>query len=781
MTGRGCCRTTGPDRGLVPVTRVVVKVIGWTVVLVGPPAALVWWVGWPLPTRWPDQQQVQFWLEQPASWDLVAVAGWLLWAAVIYVAGVRPRRWGRQIAAAAPSMAGTLLLLVGLPVGLLWWAGWPLSGWPSTVQVQAWLAEPLTWPTIVALTAVVGWLFWLVLLYAVIVEVAARLRRFVRWLPRIPVPTPLQGLVGGMLGAAAVSTANASTSVVPPAADLAVVSTVDWLPAHTPGSASASTTDDDGGDDVVAVGSVDGVAVPAGGWLPRPVADAVVSAGAAVWWRRRRDYQPGPIRPDRQDDDLAPLPLTVRSVQAALAYVQDPLPGLDAATAPTTGSPAGVPDPPLGMGWRASTWPGDLPGSAVTLVGAGAADAARGILATALLMYPPRPVRPAVVITAADLHTLLGAAAPDHRQLPGLEVTGQVEDVVARLEQILLEANAPGRGLRQRSAPDRLGDQTVAVLAAPPTDPDLSRRLALLTTLGHQHGLTAAVLGEWPAAVRLHIDVDGTTQLPDRPGEQARFCVLSKAAAGDLLDLVGLRSAHEPTTPPAAVRADGGDRAGTDPAGSGMQAAERLVRIDLLGTTAVSCRGRPVAINRTAGVQILAFLALHPAGATSRQVATSVWPNVRPHASSDRFHTTIHALRATLREATGGHEVLIRDAELYRLDPGYIDTDVAQLTAAVQAAAAATGPHDRQAAARAVIDTYHGDLAAGHDWPWLAPHREAIRRHVLDAYTSLAAVRPHDAVTLLHQARQVDPVNAFLHRQSTVAICADSTPPRPRR
>ncbi|WP_173054908.1 hypothetical protein [Phytohabitans houttuyneae] len=507
--------------------RRLVIALWWTVLLVGPPAGLVVWARWPLPTRWPDRVQAEAWLAHPLTADAAAVTGWLGWALLVWTILIRPHRRLRRTVEAVWSLAGLLAMLVGLPAGLIWWAGRPVPHWPTETQIHNFLAEPLTWPTIVAATALAGWLLWLTLVYAVLAEAATRLGRFARWLPRIPVPTPLQGLVGGMLGAAAISTAHTSASTIPEAADLAVVSTADRLPvaaANVSDAPDASTVHQEADPDPAALTSTsDRIMLPDGGWLPRAVAELVTAAGAAVWWRRRRDYQPGPIRLDRDDPDLVPLPPTVQVVQAALPYVQQPLPGLERPPAAAT-DPAGPPDDAGRLGWQAASWPGDLPGGAVRLVGAGAADAARGILTTALLTHREPAARPAVVITAADLHTLLGSAATDRRHLPGLQVTEDLGGTVQQLEQILLKAEPD----RRDPASDQYAAHTLALLATAPADPDTARRLAVLASLGHRHGVTAAILGHWPTGTLLTVTADGTATRSDNHTEQVRFCMLPR-------------------------------------------------------------------------------------------------------------------------------------------------------------------------------------------------------------------------------------------------------------
>jgi DNA-binding SARP family transcriptional activator len=181
-------------------------------------------------------------------------------------------------------------------------------------------------------------------------------------------------------------------------------------------------------------------------------------------------------------------------------------------------------------------------------------------------------------------------------------------------------------------------------------------------------------------------------------------------------------------------------------------------------------------------MQILAFLAVNRDGATSGQLAAALWPGLRPHAATRRLYTPIGVLRATLHKATGT-DVIVRDGERYRLDDQHIDVDLWRLHTAVEHAATALQPTDRQRALHTVIDTYTGELAAGQKWPWLAPHREATRRHVVDAYAALAATQPHPtaALTLLQDAIRTDPFNEDLHRRAMRGYAAAGDPTAARQ
>src|SRR6266511_4007300 len=101
-------------------------------------------------------------------------------------------------------------------------------------------------------------------------------------------------------------------------------------------------------------------------------------------------------------------------------------------------------------------------------------------------------------------------------------------------------------------------------------------------------------------------------------------------------------------------------------------------------------------------------------------------------------------------------------------------------------------PATRAEALRTIIRCYTGELAAGRLWSWIGPYREATRRHVIDAYTTLAdmtlagstvpdGVDPSTAVELLRAALMVEPANDDLRRRAAAASAAAGQPTPDRR
>ena len=133
-------------------------------------------------------------------------------------------RWIRAL----PSLAGLMIVLVGVPVALVQWAGWPLPDhWPSSAQWQAFEVHPVTTPVIVDAVACVMWLLWAGLVAAVGAESVRMLRRLS--VPSVRLPAPLHtvaaSLVGSTLVGLTATPATAGSGATPPAPTVAAAST----------------------------------------------------------------------------------------------------------------------------------------------------------------------------------------------------------------------------------------------------------------------------------------------------------------------------------------------------------------------------------------------------------------------------------------------------------------------------------------------------------------------------------------------------------------------------
>ncbi|MEU1968924.1 hypothetical protein ABZ541_14100 [Micromonospora sediminicola] len=633
--------------------------------------------------------------------------------------------WPRRVMGAA-----LVVLVLAVPPWLLAsLAGPPLPGWPTGVQLQDWIADPLTPQTLTVGLTAAAWLLWLAVVYTVAVTAARRLRAGARWLRRLPLPTPWQAAATSMAGAAALTTVHTPTSDLPNPPS----------PVSIDGPHQHPTT-------VTGIGAGEGVTV-AGGWLPDETARQVTAAAALVWLRRRRAYQPG--RSPGDAASLTPLPDTVTAVQAAVADRQPP---------PAISTSAAVPDLPA---WVAFT-------------GDGADDAARGVLVTRLLAAlrdPPDTAR--VLLTRTVLSTLLPDLAAAGVTVPGLRVVDTVEEATGLLPSVAGVPAPPGDGSRP------------PVLVLIPASPSAAAADQLTTLMTGRAQVVA--LGAAPLEWTWHVDRHGHTRDARTGRTGPRLCVLDRTAATDLLSILAhpttAASDGSASTAPPRQQSDGGVHAriprqpGRDNphAGTPGPVASSAVQLRVLGRPALLIDGQPVTIRRSAALQVLVFLAVRPDGATTAQLVHAIWPGLPVHTVTGRLYTTLSDLRAAVRAATPV-TVLASTDDRYHLDPERVDVDLWRLrTAAHHAAATLTDP---AAAWQSVIDAYTGDLAAGHTWPWIDPPREATRRLVLDAHASLAAAHtdPHDRLRILQAAIRVDPYNQDLHQRAADELTALGDP-----
>ncbi|MEV4481804.1 hypothetical protein [Micromonospora coxensis] len=615
--------------------------------------------------------------------------------------------WPRRVMSAVIVVA----VLAVPPWLLATFAGPPLPGWPSSAQLRDWIADPLTRRALTAGLTTAAWILWFSLAYTVAVSAARRLQSGARWLRRVPLPTPWQAAATGMAGAAALTTAHTPTAEPP--APATPVSTGDQH-RHT--------------SDTTRTSAGEGVTV-AGGWLPDETAQQITAAAALLWLRRRRTYQPGH---PAESSPPTPLPATVTAVQAATAHRPE-------------STPTGTAVP-------------HLPAAGVALTGDGATDAARGVLITRLLAalhHPPDTTR--VLITRAALTTLVGAVEADN--IPGLRVVDTVEQATTLLSS---PAHLP-------AGPDGdAGPPELVLLIDPSSAATAGRLIASAVSRARVVTFAATEFGHtW------HVDRHGHTrdQHTGQPGP--RLCVLDRTAATDLLTVLTRPTTETPhdssdpdLSPP---RTANSLRIPRQPAKNALRSpappalAPPVARLQVLGRPALLIDGQPVTIRRSAALQVLVLLAVHPEGANTTNLVHAIWPGLPAHTVTGRLYTTLSDLRTAIRAATPTPLVDHTD-DRYHLNPHAVDVDLWRLhTAAHHAATTLTDPTP---AWQTVIDTYTGDLAAGHTWTWIDPPREATRRLVLDAYTHLASTQsdPERRLRLLQDAIRVDPYNEPIHR-----------------
>ncbi|MEV6797653.1 hypothetical protein AB0M91_04815 [Micromonospora rifamycinica] len=630
------------------------------------------------------------------------------------------------------SLLFVLAFLVGPPAVLLTVIGPPIRGWPTTDQLRAWLQQPLTEETLTAGLAIGAWLIWLLVAYTVAVRIIIRLRATTAWLRRMPLPTPLQATASGMAGAAVFGITTNTVTTTPPEPP---------QPVATGTAAFHDETAPKDHRDPAA--REDGVTV-AGGWLPWEVAEQVTAAAALVWLRRRRDYQPHPTHPD--DTDLTPLPPTVTAVQAALA---------DAPTTPPSDRTAALLEA--------------LPIGGLGLTGPGALSVGRGLLVTAVLAGQ-RHSPTTLIVTRATLVLLLGPAGETlGRRLP-LTIVDTVDEAAQPLQPAGPAAEEFSPGQRPDEPSSGPNHQTIVLLNEHDGDEEQLTRLA---ATGTATAALVVVLGERPDGPNWHANSTGHLHDPHHPNMPTpRLCVLDQTAATDLLTVI---ASPDPAPPGLASERPPLPNAGPPKLSLPRQVARRepphlstpprqRLHLRVLGDPQLLIDGEPLTIRRSAGLQVLVYLAIHPNGADTAQLTDAIWPGLPRHSLTGRLYTALSELRSTIRTASD-LPVVNHSDDRYRLNPAHIDVDLWQLHATIHQAAA--NLTHTTTAWQAVLNAYTADLATTRTWPWLDPHREATRRRIIDLCAALAEKEPdpHRALQLLQDGIRIDPYNAELHRQ----------------
>jgi len=655
-------------------------------------------------------------------------------------------RWMNRLATALI----LLLLLAGPPAGAVLWAAHTGWQWPTAADARAWLDEPLTADTILAGVIITAGLLWLAIVALTVWGITERARLRWRRLRRLPLPTPAQATAGSLAGAAlfGVPTLTAPTvEVGPPPAT--------GIPQHHPDHDHTHTLTRqdpqiDTADTRAPADASAGVDLPDGGWIPATTAQQVAATVSLMWLRRRRGYRPGPhSREHRDDADLQPVPAAVATIAAAYPH--------DNTTTPASSAAGEL----LALD--------QFPTTGVGLAGPGAAAAARGLLVTALLTNTAGSAAPVPVVTTRDdLAELLARPPADLPRVPGLHLTDDLDAALHHLRRV-----RPRLGDSYTSAPRR----PLVLLTHGPAASVGRRRLhdvsadndRVIVTVGADQGTV------W------HVAVDGTVHSSQGGDEPRRLCVLGAQTAADLLTLIAqardpVIDGTPPTTPTverdAAEVAPDREPATAKPDPLPANASTAPAQLTLLGSCDLRIHGAAVTLRRSAALQIVVFLAVHPEGATGRQLIEAIWPGLRPGTITNRLHTTLTHLRKDT-EPLGPDDIVYRDNGRYLLNRSSVHVDLWHLQAAIQATAATITTADRNAAHRSVIAGYSGELAPQQPWPWLAGPREALRRAVTDAYAHLArTAAPEESIGLLREAINLDPYNEHLQQQAIQALAA---------
>ena len=415
----------------------------------------------------------------------------------------------------------------------------------------------------------------------------------------------------------------------------------------------------------------------------------------------------------------------------------------------------------------------DLASAALALVGPGAADAARALVATFLACTEP----------AAGEAVVVGDLFPPGRGFPGLRRLG---DRAAAADELEAELTRREAYRTEEGAPPLPALLVVTVVAAgsernerpawperneQPAGPERNGRLAGLLERGRALRVGAVVVGsEAVGATAVTVSSRGTVRSVVAPEGApalggARLFVLDEAAAGELLGVLAAARTDEERVPAVPVE--------DEPFVVLAPSEEAPISVRVLGEYRIEAGGREIRSGlRAKARELLAFYLLHPEGTTLDVATEALWPEADPGRGSEWFWTALGNLRSLLRSATGtkGLKVIERDGDRYRIEPVLFEVDLWRFQEALPPAGASTGDAEWAAGLQAAADLYGGELLAGADWAWAEVPREDLRRRAVDVLVALAAPRlvagdARAALDALSRAVEIDPVAEQLYRR----------------
>jgi len=191
----------------------------------------------------------------------------------------------------------------------------------------------------------------------------------------------------------------------------------------------------------------------------------------------------------------------------------------------------------------------------------------------------------------------------------------------------------------------------------------------------------------------------------------------------------------------------------------------------VLGVPRITVRGTEIRGGLRKARELLAYLAVHPRGATGGAISEALWPGSDPGYSARQRHLALRKARGMLRAAAGqpAPMFILLAGDRYRLDPAHISTDLWRFDAALEQAAAAPAPAAQLAALRQAADLYHGPVGEDTTWDWAERYAEPARRRALDGLTRIAELLgdqdPEQALRALETALTHDPYNEALHHK----------------
>lgn len=426
------------------------------------------------------------------------------------------------------------------------------------------------------------------------------------------------------------------------------------------------------------------------------------------------------------------------------------------------------------------------PGLGVT--GPGAHGSARALIAAALQHTAPASAEVHVLLCNQDVPMLLGEEARTlltQVQVPTIEVLDSLPAAMNLLHTYSVERQHQLREagvdtVAELRSSGRVGTLPPVVLVATP-HPDHEEDLAALLLATTDLDITALLLESWPPGETLTLEDRGTITDTTPPRPHLHGARWPTCAVPDLTHLLydqstvasPASSEYEPT--PEHTTTAGEEERKPHTAKAAERAEQKTtqppVRLQLLGRVRITVDGTRVDVRRNSAYEVAAYLAVHPDGIRRDHAIEDMWPQQDPRRVTHRFHDAVSSLRHLLRPSQGqdAPTIITRVGDTYVLEPTLVEVDLWEFTAALEAAENADHQEQRHTHVQSALALYTGDLAAQADYPWIEPTRIRLQQRLVRTLrhhaTQLAGAHPHEAVSILQRAVELDPTNEDTHQE----------------
>ncbi|MFB9802126.1 OmpA family protein [Streptomonospora salina] len=182
---------------------------------------------------------------------------------------------------------------------------------------------------------------------------------------------------------------------------------------------------------------------------------------------------------------------------------------------------------------------------------------------------------------------------------------------------------------------------------------------------------------------------------------------------------------------------------------------------------------------RAAARLLLAYLAIHPDGATGEEISELLAPGASPARARSARNNALSSARSAIRAALGAEEMPVVETVggRYRLQKELFDVDLRHFNDALDRAKTTSGDA-RAENRRTALAYYVGELLSDITETWVETERHRCRRSAAQTCVRLAeeTTAVADKVSLLDRACTIDAYNEMVHRMLAEAYAENNDP-----